>query len=56
MSKIIKKIILENIQVIGNESPPRSGAFEISLNGKLIYSKFSTGEFPNEATIKEWFK
>ena len=56
VSKIIKKIILENIQVIGNESPPRSGAFEISLNGKLIYSKFSTGVFPNTSDIKGWFK
>ena len=56
MSNIIKKIISENIQIIGNESPPRSGAFEISLNGKLIYSKFSTGDFPNTSDIEAWFK
>ena len=55
MSKIIKKTIPEAI-IIGNESPPRSGAFEISKNGELIYSKFNTGEFPNAETIVSWFK
>ena len=55
VSKIIKKTIPEAI-IIGNESPPRSGAFEISKNGELIYSKFNTGEFPNAETIVSWFK
>jgi selenoprotein W-related protein len=30
--------------------PVGGGAFEISLNGELIYSKLKTGEFPEE----EW--
>tara|TARA_B100000029_G_scaffold497175_1_gene564439 strand:+ start:174 stop:290 length:117 start_codon:yes stop_codon:yes gene_type:complete len=34
---------------------PRSGAFEIIINEKLVYSKFKTGEFPKEEQIKNWF-
>jgi selenoprotein W-related protein len=30
------------------------GCFEVSLGGKLIYSKLQTGEFPDEdAVVKE---
>jgi selenoprotein W-related protein len=28
--------------------PSGGGCFEISLNGKLVYSKLKTGEFPDE--------
>ena len=38
MSKEIKKI-MPNAQVTGNSNPPRSGAFEVTLDGKLVYSK-----------------
>ncbi len=55
VSNIIKKLIPE-IQVTGNESPPRSGAFEVSKNDNLVYSKFDTGDFPDESTIESWFK
>ena len=55
VSKIIKKINPE-IQIFGNESPPRSGAFEVSKNGNLVFSKFDTGGFPTEVTITGWFK
>ena len=54
MSKQIKKIA-PNALIKGNSKPPRSGAFEVSLNEKLIYSKFETGEFPQEQDIKSWF-
>ena len=54
VSKIIKKIV-PNSTIAGNEASPRSGAFEVSLNGKLIYSKFKTNKFPLEEEIKEWF-
>ncbi|OUX37544.1 MAG: hypothetical protein CBE33_03325 [Candidatus Pelagibacter sp. TMED273] len=40
-----------SINVIGNETPPRSGAFEITYNGKIIYSKFETNKFPTEEEI-----
>ena len=54
MSKFIKTIA-PHANIEGNSTPPRSGAFEVSLNDKLVYSKFKTGEFPQEADIKNWF-
>ena len=33
--------------------PTGGGAFEIELDGKLVYSKLQTGEFPDEAAIEE---
>ena len=53
VSKIIHNIN-PNITIIGNESPPRSGAFEVKLNNKLVYSKFETGVFPNQSEIENW--
>ena len=54
MSKFIKTIAPQaNIE--GNSTPPRSGAFEVSLNDKLVYSKFKTGDFPQESDIRNWF-
>ena len=52
VSKIIKKIN-PNCIINGNEHPPRSGAFEITIDNKLAYSKFETYEFPNEEKIKK---
>ena len=49
------KIIMPKANVKGNSKPPRSGAFEVTINGKLIYSKFQTGEFPNSEDISSWF-
>jgi len=54
VSKFIKTIA-PNANIEGNSIPPRSGAFEVSLNDELVYSKFKTGEFPQEADIKNWF-
>ena len=31
--------------------PSDGGCFELSVNGKLIYSKLQTGEFPNEQAM-----
>ncbi len=31
--------------------PSGGGCFELSLNGKLVYSKLKTGEFPDEAEM-----
>ena len=53
VSKILNKIN-SNINIIGNKISPRSGAFEVTLNNKLVFSKFKTGIFPNEEIIKEW--
>jgi selT/selW/selH-like putative selenoprotein len=54
VSKLIKKITL-TAKIEGNAKPPRSGAFEVSIDKKLVYSKFKTGEFPQEGDIKSWF-
>ena len=54
MSKFIKTIAPQ-AKIEGNSKPPRSGAFEVSLNNELVYSKFKTGEFPQESDIKNWF-
>jgi len=52
VSKIIKTIN-SNYIIIGNQNPPRSGAFEITINNKLTYSKFKTQTFPNIEEIKD---
>jgi selenoprotein W-related protein len=31
--------------------PAGGGCFELTLNGKLVYSKLKTGEFPDEAEM-----
>ena len=54
VSKQIKTII-PKADIHGNISPPRSGAFEVTINGTLAYSKFKTGDFPNAKDIKSWF-
>ena len=51
VSKIIKQLN-PKCSIIGNKISPRSGAFEITINEKLIYSKFETQTFPNEEEIK----
>ncbi len=54
VSKIIKSKF-NNILIEGNNSLPRSGAFEITKNNNLVYSKFQTGNFPTETEIISWF-
>ena len=54
VSKEIKKI-MPNAHVTGNSKPPRSGAFEITLDGMLVYSKLQTGNFPKANDISSWF-
>jgi len=55
VSKIIKTIV-SDCKISGNLNAPRSGAFEIELNGKLVYSKFNTSEFPTEKELKKIFQ
>ena len=53
----VSKIILEiypNANIYGNIKPPRSGSFEVTLNKKIVFSKFKTGNFPNSKDIKSW--
>jgi selenoprotein W-related protein len=32
--------------------PDKGGCFEVTVEGKLIYSKLATGQFPNEEEIE----
>ena len=52
VSKIIKKNY-PNSKIIANENPPRSGSFEITINDKVVFSKFRTNIFPDEKQILE---
>lgn len=42
--------------VTGNSTPPRTGAFEVKIDGKEVYSKFKTGSFPDKDKVLSWFK
>jgi len=53
VSKEIKKIN-PIVHITGNESNPRSGAFEITINNKLVYSKLKTKKFPSKKEIKDF--
>ncbi len=55
MSKVIKSIY-PDCEIIGNNFAPRSGAFEIEIDGKLIYSRFNTSKFPSKEEIENFFK
>ena len=54
VSKIIKQVH-PGCSVFGNKSYPRSGAFEVEINGKLVFSKFETSNFPTDKDIENWF-
>ena len=41
--------------ITGNERSPRTGAFEVTINEKLVFSKFSENRFPKEDEMKGWF-
>ena len=50
------KLVDNSIEVIGNLKPPRSGAFEISVDNEIVFSKFNSGRFPNNKEIRDWIK
>ena len=47
------KAICPNATIYGNKKEPRTGAFEVTLNGKLIYSKFETNSFPTKEEVEK---
>jgi len=53
VSKEIKKVY-PSANITGNKEQPRSGAFEIEVNGKLIFSKFKSSSFPTKEDINSW--
>ena len=46
---------MPNAYIQGNKTPPRSGAFEVTIDGALVYSKLQTEDFPNRKDISSWF-
>ena len=42
------------VEVSSNESPPRSGAFEVTVDNKIVFSKFKSNRFPTEIEIRSW--
>ena len=54
VSNIIKKKY-SGVIIDGNNSLPRTGSFEITINNILKYSKFQTNKFPDEQEILSWF-
>ena len=52
VSNIIKEI-KSNVTILSNQKAPRSGAFEITIDGKLVYSKFFTNKFPNRKILNQ---
>ena len=55
MSEIIKRI-RPGTEIEGNTSPPRSGAFEVTIDERLVFSKLQTGKFPDEDAVSGWFE
>ena len=44
-------------QISGLElQPSTGGCFEISVDGRRVYSKLETGQFPNEADVPEMIR
>jgi len=43
-----------DVKIVGNSSPPRTGAFEVKLNNELIFSKFQKNRFPTKDEISKW--
>ncbi len=54
----VSKIILSInslVDISFNNSEPRTGSFEVTINGKMIFSKLQNGRFPSESEICSWF-
>ncbi len=54
MSKLIKSID-SNVLISSNQKPPRSGAFEVTINKEVVFSKLKNGSFPNKEQVNSWF-
>jgi selenoprotein W-related protein len=50
---LASRVLSEFKQKVSNLTlvPSGGGAFELSANGELLYSKLKTGEFPDEQAI-----
>ena len=46
--------IHSNAKVSSNENGHRTGSFEVTINGILVFSKFETNRFPTENETNSW--
>ena len=53
VSKIINRI-KPNATITSNSTYPRSGAFEVTIDNKIIFSKLSENRFPIDKEIEAW--
>ena len=54
VSKIILTINNE-VNIQGNKIEPRTGSFEVTINGKIFFSRFECDSFPTKEEIYSWF-
>ena len=54
MSKLIKSID-RSVLISSNQEPPRSGAFEVTINKEVVFSKLENGSFPSKEQVNSWF-
>lgn len=47
--------LVPNAVIVGNETEPRSGSFEVEVEGKIVFSKFSNERFPDKSDVLTWF-
>jgi len=55
VSKLIKSID-SSVLISSNQQPPRSGAFEVTINKEVVFSKLENGRFPSKEQISSWFQ
>ena len=53
LSKIINEINQDAI-IASNSTYPRSGAFEVTIDRELVFSKLTKNRFPTYEEIKSW--
>ena len=56
----VSKIIIDlnsnvNVNIEGNKNLPRTGSFEVTIDDKLVFSKFKSDSFPSKEEIFSWF-
>jgi selenoprotein W-related protein len=52
MAELLKSKYEDKLEVV-DLVPSSGGAFEVSIDGDLIYSKLKTGRFPEEKEITD---
>ena len=43
-----------NANITSNETSPRTGSFEVTIDEELVFSKLQKNEFPSEEEINSW--